>query len=235
VIKFPKIETLFKRGDDFKLLDPLQFKNPAHEIIARWVVTEKIDGMNMRVGMTVHPEGMQPNAVQIAGRSDKAQIPGDLIEWITQKVQPGLFRSLFQENTPPGTEMVLFGEGYGSGIQKGGYYSDEKKFTLFDVALRFPDDEKVVWLPDGAVTAFASKLDISRVPVLAVTADMPWIVQLVRNGFATVADDLTLDEGADRHGAEGIVARPIVPLFDARGQRIIIKLKTKDFTGAEVL
>ena len=33
--------------------------------------------------------------------------------------------------------------------------------------------------------------------------------------------------------AEGIVARPIEPLYDRRGKRVIIKLKTKDFKGVE--
>jgi len=229
VISFPKIETLFKRGDDFKLLDPLVFKNPAHEIIGRWMVTEKIDGMNIRVGMEYWPAGDGDDLISIAGRSDKAQLHPDLTKWIQAHIMPGSFRDLFQETTPPGTEMVLFGEGYGAGIQKGGHYSEEKKFMLFDVALRFPEDTRVLWLPDDAVTSFASRLGIERAPILQVNADMPWIIQLVRGGFAS----LVSMEDHDAGPAEGIVARPCVPLFDARGNRIIIKLKTKDFTGGK--
>ena len=153
MISFPKIDTLFKRGETFELLDPLEFRNPAMEIISKWVVTEKIDGMNMRVSTIFDTGGP---TLAIAGRSDKAQIPGDLTEWIYKNIQPGTMRDLFKEDTPEGTEMVLFGEGYGAGIQKGGYYAKEKKFILFDVALRFPDSPKVVWLPDEAVTSFAS-------------------------------------------------------------------------------
>ena len=227
MISYPKIETLFKRDENFKFVSPLVFKNPAHEIIGRWMVTEKIDGMNMRVGLTLEEEGAQPNAIQIAGRSDKAQIHPDLFRWINEHIMPGSFRDLFQVNTPAGTEMVLFGEGYGAGIQKGGYYSEEKKFMLFDVALRFPGDTKTLWLPDAAVTSFASRLGIERAPILQVNADMPWVITLVRGGFASMVSM----EGQDAGVAEGIVARPIVPLFDARGQRIIIKLKTKDFLG----
>ena len=46
------------------------------------------------------------------------------------------------------------------------------------------------------------------------------IVALVREPFASKIGTAM---------AEGIVARPIEPLFDRKGARIIIKLKTKDF------
>ena len=130
MISFPKIDTLFKRGETFELLDPLEFRNPAMEIISKWVVTEKVDGMNMRVAMTFGDA--QDAKLSVAGRSDKAQIPGDLTEWIHSNIMPGSMYELFKEDTPTGAEMVLFGEGYGAGIQKGSYYSKEKKFILLE-------------------------------------------------------------------------------------------------------
>jgi hypothetical protein len=46
------------------------------------------------------------------------------------------------------------------------------------------------------------------------------VVNLVRDPFPSMLGTAI---------AEGIVARPIGTLFDRRGERIIIKLKTRDF------
>jgi hypothetical protein len=50
------------------------------------------------------------------------------------------------------------------------------------------------------------------------------LVALVRKPFASKLGTAI---------AEGIVARPIETLFDRRMERIIIKLKTKDFTAGK--
>jgi hypothetical protein len=50
------------------------------------------------------------------------------------------------------------------------------------------------------------------------------IVTLVREPFASKVGTAM---------AEGIVARPIEPLFDRKGARIIIKLKTRDFKSGK--
>ena len=51
------------------------------------------------------------------------------------------------------------------------------------------------------------------------------IVEYVKEGFDSVVAE---EEGTPRK-AEGLVGRTIEPLFDKRGRRLIIKLKTKDF------
>ena len=112
-------------------------------------------------------------------------------------------------------DVVLFGEGYGPGIQKGGgLYRTEKSFILFDVLVggRY-------WLEREAVNDVASKLGIDAVPYLGrMTLDQ--IVELAKTPFPSKIGTAM---------AEGVVARPIETLFDKRGNRVIIKLKTKDF------
>jgi hypothetical protein len=49
-------------------------------------------------------------------------------------------------------------------------------------------------------------------------------VGLCEAGFVSLAAEAEPD-----HKAEGIVARPLEPLYDNRGERLILKLKTKDF------
>lgn len=114
---------------------------------------------------------------------------------------------------------VLYGEGYGAGIQKGGTYRPDKSFILFDVMV----DGKW-WLDRESTYDIAAKLGVDVVPYLGrMTLDQ--IVEHVRSPFYSKLGTAV---------AEGIVARPIEPLFDRKGERIIIKLKTKDFIGGRM-
>src|SRR3972149_6496013 len=48
--EYPKIDTLFERGEDFKV-DVTRIRRPEFEIPQRWLVTEKGDGNNVRVSL----------------------------------------------------------------------------------------------------------------------------------------------------------------------------------------
>src|SRR3990167_4368736 len=49
VIEFPKIETLYERGADFSVTDVL--RSPVIGTISKWLVTEKVDGTNIRIDL----------------------------------------------------------------------------------------------------------------------------------------------------------------------------------------
>ena len=51
-------------------------------------------------------------------------------------------------------------------------------------------------------------------------------VEMVRKGFDSI---LAKENTGEVRPAEGIVGRTVETLFDKKGHRIIIKLKTKDF------
>lgn len=206
--EYGKIDTLFTRDEQFRVTD--QLRNPVIGEIRHWVVTEKIDGTNIRVCLTADDE------VKIGGRTDKAQIPADLAEYLYRTFTPEKMKALRLGDDPD--EICLYGEGYGAGIQKGGGdYRKDKGFILFDVRV---NDRW--WLSDEAVTDIAAKLDIPRVPILGVW-DLDAIIEYVRNGFTSTTAEMP-------RAAEGIVARPLMPLYDHRGNRLIIKIKTHDFT-----
>lgn len=206
--KYPKIETLFERGDDFKVL-PNKLKNPVLGTINEWVVTEKIDGTNIRVSLTEEDE------IKIGGRTDNAQIHSGLYEHLHDTFTAKKMAKLRLDTDP--TEITLYGEGYGAGIQKGGGYRPDKGFILFDARI---NDQW--WLDDDAVTKIAETLGIPRVPIIG-HMSLGEIIDYVRNGFSSHVPQ------AEGVLSEGIVARTVQPLFDARGKRLIIKLKTKDF------
>lgn len=217
--EYPKIETLYQRDEAHKLTSVL--KKPVFADLARWIVTEKVDGTNMRVGKMYGA-----NTVQIGGRTANAQIPADLIQWITQNIPPTKMDGLFEENSSPGTCITLFGEGYGAGIQKGGRYREDKAFILFDVLIECDNSEgqrMAYWQDEATVTEFAQKLGIRRVPILGY-----WnLEEIVRNVKAGLRSLCAADADAL---AEGVVGKTLEPLFDRRGKRLILKLKTKDFS-----
>lgn len=210
--EYHKIETLFERDKATFVVDPSKLKSPVLGTIREWDITEKIDGTNIRVMLSVAGE------VSFGGRSNSAQIPGDLVQYLVRTFQQDKLKAaMWLDGTP--TEAVLYGEGYGPGIQKGGgLYRPDKAFILFDVLVGGK-----WWLDLAAVADIANKLGVDSVPWLGrLTLDE--IVEMVRAPFSSQLGTAT---------AEGIVARPIETLFDKRGERLIIKLKTKDFVAGK--
>lgn len=205
--EYPKIETLYERDANHCVTERL--KRPVVATINSWVVTEKVDGTNIRVHLDA------ANAVTFGGRTGAAQLNADLVTHLQQTFTPAKLAMIRRDPEP--VSITLFGEGYGAGIQKGGgAYRQDKGFILFDVQIA-----ERWWLDDAAVTEIAAKLGIPRVPILG-QMSLSEIRDLVRTGFTSI-----VAEG--RCHAEGIVARTVEPLFDARGRRLIIKLKTKDW------
>jgi hypothetical protein len=209
--EYHKIDTLFERDPASFIVDPSKLKHSVLSTIKEWDVTEKIDGTNIRVILSESGE------VSFGGRTNAAQIPADLVQYLMRTFPETLMRSVLWLDGPQ--QAILYGEGYGPGIQKGGgLYRADKAFILFDVLIGGK-----WWLDRDAVDDIASKLSILTVPYLG-RMNLEEIVGLVRNPFASKLGTAI---------AEGIVARPIETLFDRRMERIIIKLKTKDFTAGK--
>ena len=203
-MEYPKIETLYERDEKTHKVITGVFKNRTYTLLKEWEFTEKIDGTNIRCIW-------EPPNLCFGGRTGNAQIHADLIKWLYENVS----KDKLQENFPD-VQVVLYGEGYGAGIQKGGGYSQVKKFILFDVLV----DGKW-WLSWENVKDVANKLNLDVVPYLGkMTIEVA--TEFVRSGFKSLLGDGNAD-------AEGIVGRPTEALFDKKGHRLILKLKTKDF------
>ena len=206
-MKYPKIQTLYKRDDNFKV-DPAQIRWPEFAIVKRWLVTEKIDGRNHRVILDAD------GTIEHRGRTDRAQFADFELEAARSIIDDSLVRATFD----PGSTAVLYGELYGPKIQKGGVYDDRIRFRLFDVLigdwwLNWPDVEDV-----------ADKLGVETVPVIDTVDGFPTC-------YAELEDLIPQSEVAASMGvqAEGIVARTDPLLFTRRGDRVMWKLKFKDF------
>ena len=203
--EYHKIETLYERDEKTFKVFPGRLKNRVYGLIKEWEFTEKIDGTNIRCIWS--PEG----GLTFGGKTANAQIHADLIKWLYENVSAEKMREVF-----PDTSAVIYGEGYGAGIQKGSGYSPTKKLIVFDVLV----GEKW-WLSWEDVCDVASKLGLDTVPFIG-TMTLEAATDMVRTGFPS-----HLNGGIIQ--AEGLVGRPIEALFDKKGHRLIVKLKTKDF------
>lgn len=178
-----------------------------------WIWREKIDGTNIRVHIQ---GGGLSTVINFGGRTANAQIPMPLYQKLENlfTTDDALRRigTTFDDDTLL-EGVTLFGEGFGAGIMKGGAYGPVD-FILFDVQIGG------WWLLEEAVTDIANKLEIKRVPLV---------------GTGTLFDAIELVANDELRSAwagvtpEGIVAVPEVPLWDRRGERVIAKIKGKDF------
>jgi len=211
-MEYHKIETLYERDDvTHRLKQPLVLKNRVYSLLKTWHFTEKIDGTNIRCIW-------QGGELSFSGKTYNAQIHADLVKWLYKNIPIEKMREVF-----PDIPVVIYGEGYGAGIQKGGDYSATKKLIVFDVFVVDPINSKMGgwWLNWENTCDVAKKLGLETVPYLW-EATLEAAGEAVRVGFPS-----QLNSGKAK--AEGIVGRPEEPLFDKKGHRLIVKLKTKDF------
>ncbi len=215
-MEYPKIETLYDRDEKTHKVILTKTRLPEFENIKRWRVTEKIDGTNIRIILL--PEG----SLQFRGRTDNAQMPAPLLAYLEAVLTLEKMQSAFphRANSP----VILFGEGYGEKIQNGGNYRKGVAFRLFDVVV----DQW--WLEPANVEDIAGKLGIQTVPALppmdslpTSPADLAEILGHDGNSPTAIA------EGGAGCRAEGIVARTSPLLLTRRGERLMWKLKFRDF------
>lgn len=205
--EYHKIQTVFKRdmNNKGKTLLEGEWSLPEFEYLANntWVFTEKVDGTNIRAMV-------KDGKAVFAGKTDAAQIPPQLISRLTDIFIP---LSDYLLNTLD-EDVCLYGEGYGNKIQKGGgNYSSVQDFVLFDIKIGD------WWLKRKDVEDIAEQLGIDVVPIIG-EGTLYDAVEMARKGIKSTWGDFQ---------AEGIVARPKVEMQDRGGNRIITKVKCRDF------
>lgn len=206
--EYHKIETVFNRSTDGdKRLIWGDYRNETVEYLADniWQFTEKIDGTNIRI----HWDG---HNVEIGGRTDRAQIPKHLMDYLSATFLTPEVEELF-EQTYGEKDVILFGEGYGAKIQNGGDYRSDVSFILFDVLI---GDN---WQSREWVEATAKMFGIDVVPIVLEGTIGDGIDYVMQHNHSTIGSAVM----------EGVVGRPKVEMKDRLGNRIIVKIKWKDF------
>ena len=208
--EYQKIGNVFKFDEKFRTIVGL---NEPFETLKNitWQGTEKIDGTNIRIYWDGHD-------VEIAGHTDKAQIPPKLKEYLDNLfLTPEMeyvFEQIFGEK-----EAYIFGEGFGAGIQKyGGDYVEngtDVGFIIFDINIGGFD------LKRESVDDIASRLGIPSVPVVF-EGTLDQAKEYVLEHHMS-----TLNNG--KHEMEGLVLTPKgVQLYDNKRHLIKCKCKYRD-------
>lgn len=173
-----------------------------------WNFTEKVDGTNVRILW----DGYR---VAIAGRSDNSSFDLALVNYL-QTTFMGPENETFFEQKFGTNPAVLYGEGYGPKIQSGGIYRKDISFVLFDVQVGD-------WLlKREAVEDVASFFQLDVVPLVASGITLNEAIEMVKDGLTSRWGDFE---------PEGIVGTTASGLRSRNGERIIVKVKARDFRG----
>lgn len=210
--EYHKIEGLFKRDEVTKKLLADEYRNPAVEMLknCEWEFTEKIDGTNVRVVWDGHK-------VSFYGRTDRAELPKRLVEALEAAFGGEVNEQIFEEHFGE-TEVILYGEGYGAKIQKGGGdYRSDNAFILFDVQIGD------LFLTRENVVEIARYFGVDVVPIV--------LTGTIEDGINFVKSRPNSTIGVAK--MEGVVGRPRVELRDRRGNRVIVKIKVRDMRELE--
>lgn len=133
--------------------------------------------------------------------SEKSNIPSKLVEWFNTTFCNNEMEELFEQK---------FGEGYGAGIQAVGkeYLPATNDFIMFDAMV------------NGQYVNNEDSMQIAKhVPVIC-TGTIEDCVELIKTNPQSRLGSCTM---------EGVVGRLPLNMYDGRGNRMIVKIKCRDF------
>lgn len=221
MIKYPKMECLFERGDDKKLTN--KFANDYFRMLqnAEWIANEKIDGTNVRIDTHGNYKGRTDNAKFTDTQKEALQKVAHIINVAHHMHQePVKIFSEFPYNYP---DLIYFGELCGPKIQKDGHlYGDEQRFVLFDVWTG------ARWLEQSQVRLMADQLGLLYAPSCDEDLNISDWIYYLAHPIQNNIDLITRLPGAHGREIEGLVLRPKKELTTAQGKRIIAKLRYVD-------
>ena len=208
--EYHKIKTVNLRDNKTHKLTNM-FRDEAVEYLKdnEWIFTEKIDGTNIRVYWNGYN-------VEIAGRTDSAQIPKELMERLSELFLGNENEQMFEQKFND-MEVTLYGEGYGRKIQNGGEYNthnDKQDFILFDVKVG------KTWLDRENVIDIANAFGLKYVPVIHGVKTIQQAIDYIKTNPNSLVGNKKM---------EGVVGTPKIRLFNHKGERIIVKIKYKDY------
>lgn len=252
---YQKINTIFMRDAKNVIMPYEHFTEPEFEYLRhnKWQASEKIDGMNIRIEVKKESVYSEVNSIEdigniigvkftvrIAGKTDNAQIPKNLLKHMQEKypnekvlaalelkefipVEEWAEHKWVDDKGNPNVSQIptmytIYGEGYGEGIQSGGWYiKGGNEFIVFDVKVND------IYLKTEARDEIATKLGAPIVPLIGYFT-LDEAIDYVRKGFRSV-----VAENPEAKMAEGLVLRTDLGLRNRMGKRLIVKVKYEDF------
>ena len=224
------------------------FSNKEAEYLfdVKWEVTSKIDGTNSKIAYypssgEIKVGGKSDTADSLHGQFEYLQAIADRIKPILAEMYPkecARFSQVLDDNKKPIYEDVdgnetkkivtleevpiyIYGEYYGNGVQKGGsYIKDGNDFIVFDIR------QQGWWIPSAMRHEICEKLGLKEVPSLGMMS-LREAEKLVIDGFKTLLPNVSDPSLIE----EGVVCRTPINLKASNGERIIVKIKHKDYVA----
>jgi len=212
--KYTKFSSPFVKDGKFINTEELVQKLPDGD----WIITEKIDGTNIRIIFTKPDEegnrkchiGSRKLILNNADKSSK-QYMDCLTEVNLHKLQE-YFKDV-------NSTVIIYGEGYGAGVQKGGIYSSVKNFRVFDIRIG------LAYQDFSHVQKVCVDNQLNLVPIVNTVNSVNYkdcVVALLNN------KNTLIKEGSGG-ASEGLVYKFEPVLLNKYGERLIFKIKFKDF------
>lgn len=206
---YHKINSIFNRetGKRKGKLIIGEWCKPEYEYLAKnnWILNEKLDGTNVFVSF-------DGGIVKIGGRTENSDHPIGLMQEIQSVFTLDVLKKTFPDID---SNIVLYGEGIGKGINGNIHGLDGYEFVLFDVLV-----SGKWWLSQENITDIASKIGVRFSPVVGLM-NLYDAIDFVKKGFSSHFGGVS----------EGVIAKPAVQMLSRDGKRIITKIKHVDFSG----
>lgn len=160
--------------------------------------------------------------IEFKGRTDRAIIPEPLQIELNRLFNEEKVINYFDNSENDFNEpIIIYGEGYGKKIQScgGKYCKDHAKFIVFDIKIG------EWWLNRESIEQICKDLNLEVVPIMGYFT-LQEAIDFVKTGFKDPIAEEDLD-------AEGLVLKTDLNIRRKNGERIITKIKTRDFRKYE--
>lgn len=205
LFKYPKIESVYKRDENFKVIP--EYKNNYFKFLENvtWVAYEKIDGTNLRL----YWDGYK---LSIHGRTDNAKFTIDQDIYLNSRFLNKEFEDMVEQIFKD-KEVIIFGEFVGKDIQ---VKVENYDVFVFDIAIS--SDNGYIWLERNSIIDIADTLKLKCVPFV-MQGTLPEIIEWVKKERTSLVSNNIM---------EGVIAQPKMPILQRNKDRIITKIKYDD-------
>lgn len=221
-VTYTKIQSIYKRDEKGNFIIGV-FSCPEFDMLfnAKWKAYQKIDGTNISYYWNGHE-------LRIDGKTENAQTDKEVMNMLKKKITAEMLSKAFppkydENGTEKPFNVIIYGEAYGKKIQKVGsrFLKDGHDFRIFDILI-VDSCGKKWWLETEVVEEICNSLGV-EMPVSYGVMTLAEAEKMVIKGWEDpIAEDSTLP-------IEGLVLRPVVQLFNKKGERVMVKVKTCDY------
>lgn len=205
--KYPSLTNAYKQEFIFKAMETVP-----DDIL--WYVTEKVHGANFQIMMY----GDEVAVASRNGISDLSFFNLEHSEEFMIEYERCIYLLSHLREIYGKVNISIFGEVYGGKIQKGIFYSDAKRFRVFDITI------DGIFLDRNDCLEYYDKFNIEYCTTIIQGTLQECLEH--SNQFDSLIDaELTQEEVREGNTCEGIVIRPVIPYYTSKGEFIAIKNK----------